>query len=126
MRCGSVTVPLDRQNTSAGTIDIRYACKTNPNRCRHAGRPPRVVGRPSLHAAQLRAPEVRAAAPVRRAVLVALATLADERTAADYSGMTGVIDALRGGTYVVEPDRVRFVGALVVTDATASGWEGAA
>jgi hypothetical protein len=25
MRCGSVTVPLDRQNASAGTIDIRYA-----------------------------------------------------------------------------------------------------
>src|SRR4051794_41336031 len=24
-RCGSVTVPLDRQNPSAGTIDIRYA-----------------------------------------------------------------------------------------------------
>jgi pimeloyl-ACP methyl ester carboxylesterase len=102
-------------------IDFIKRLKTNPNRCRHAGRPPRVVGRPPLHAAQLRAPEVRAAAPVRRAVLVALATLADERTAADYSGMTGVIDALRGGTYVVEPDRVRFVGARVVTDATASG-----
>jgi hypothetical protein len=58
---------------------------------------------------------------VRRAILVALATLADERTAAAYSGMTGVIDALRGGTYVVAPDRVRFVGARVVTDATASG-----
>jgi len=25
MRCGSVTVPLDRQNASAGTIDIHYA-----------------------------------------------------------------------------------------------------
>jgi pimeloyl-ACP methyl ester carboxylesterase len=95
--------------------------KTNPNRCRHVGRPPRVVGRPALHASQLRAPRVRAAAPVRRAVRVALATLADERTAAAYSAMTGVIDALRGGTYVVAPDRVRFVGARVVTDAAVSG-----
>jgi pimeloyl-ACP methyl ester carboxylesterase len=95
--------------------------RTNPNRCLHAGRPPRVVGRPALRAAQLRAPAVRAAAPVRRAVRVALATLADERTAADYSGMTGVIDALRGGTYVVAPNQVRFVGARVVTDAAASG-----
>jgi pimeloyl-ACP methyl ester carboxylesterase len=25
MRCGSVTVPLDRQNPAAGTIDIHYA-----------------------------------------------------------------------------------------------------
>ncbi|HXS43541.1 MAG TPA: alpha/beta fold hydrolase, partial [Solirubrobacteraceae bacterium] len=25
MRCGTVTVPLDRQNASSGTIDIRYA-----------------------------------------------------------------------------------------------------
>jgi hypothetical protein len=105
----------------AMAVDFVKRLKTNPNRCRHAGRPPRVVGRPPLHAAQLRAPEVRAASPVRRAVRVALATLADERTAADYSGMTGVIDALRGGTYVVAPDRVRFVGARVVTDAAASG-----
>jgi hypothetical protein len=58
---------------------------------------------------------------VRRVVAVALATLVDERTAADYSGMTGAIDALRGGTYLVAPNRVRFVGARVVTDATASG-----
>jgi pimeloyl-ACP methyl ester carboxylesterase len=95
--------------------------RTNPNRCRHAGRPPRVVRRPALHAAQLRHPRLRAAAPVRRAVRVALATLSDERAAATYSGMTGVIDALRGGTYVVASSRVRFVRARVVTDAAASG-----
>jgi hypothetical protein len=57
--------------------------------------------------------------PVRRAVAVALATLADERTIATYSCMNGTIDALRGGTYVVSQDRVRFVAARVVTDATA-------
>ena len=51
---------------------------------------------------------------------MALATLADERTAAAFSGMTGVIDALRGATYVVAPNRVRFVRARVVSDAAAS------
>ena len=35
--------------------------------------------------------------------------------------MTGTIDALRGGTYVVSQNRVRFVAARVVTDATADG-----
>ena len=52
---------------------------------------------------------------------MALATLADEQTAAAYSGRTGVIDALRGGTYVVGQNRVRFVDARVVTDAAANG-----
>jgi hypothetical protein len=97
--------------------------KTNPKRCLRVGRPPTVVGRPALHAAQLRAPRVRAAAPVRRAVRVALA-MADERTVSTYSGMTGVLDALRGGTYVVAPTEVRFVAARVVSDATADGtWQ---
>jgi pimeloyl-ACP methyl ester carboxylesterase len=105
----------------AMAIEFIKHLKTSPRRCRHAGRPPTVVRRPPLHAAQLRGPAVRAAAPVRRAVRVALATLADERTAAAYSGMTGVIDALRGGTYVVTPNRVRFVRARVVSDAAASG-----
>jgi pimeloyl-ACP methyl ester carboxylesterase len=105
----------------AMAIDLVEHLKTDPNRCLHAGRPPSVVGRPALHAAQLRAPAVRGAAPVRRAVAVALATLADERTAAAYSGMTGTIDALRGGTYVVAANRVRFVAARVVSDATANG-----
>ena len=35
--------------------------------------------------------------------------------------MTGAIDALRGGTYLVTTNRVRFVSARVVTDATANG-----
>jgi hypothetical protein len=64
---------------------------------------------------------MHATIPVRRAVAVALATLADARAAADYSGITGVIDALRGGTYVVAPNRLRFAAARVVTDATADG-----
>jgi hypothetical protein len=34
--------------------------------------------------------------------------------------MTGTIDALRGGTYVVSQHRVRFVAARVVTDAAAA------
>jgi hypothetical protein len=61
------------------------------------------------------------ALPVRRAVAVALATLADEREIVAYSGLTGTIDALRGGTYVVGKNRVRFAAARVVTDATADG-----
>jgi hypothetical protein len=35
--------------------------------------------------------------------------------------MTGTIDALGGGTYVVSHGRSRFVAASVVTDATADG-----
>jgi hypothetical protein len=61
------------------------------------------------------------ALPVRRAVAVALATLADEREIVAYSGLTGTIDALRGGTYVVGNNRVRFAAARVVTHATADG-----
>jgi hypothetical protein len=80
-----------------------------------------VVGRPALHAARLPSPLVHATARVQRAVGVALATLGDARTAAAYSGMTGPIDALRGGTYVVSERRVRFVNARVVTDASANG-----
>jgi phage-related protein len=58
---------------------------------------------------------------VRRAVAVALATLADARTAAAFGGMAGQLDALRGGTYVARQSTVRFVDARVVTDATADG-----
>lgn len=107
--------------TVAMAIDFVKDLRTDPNRCRHAGQPPAVVGRPALHAAQLRSPSVRAAAPVRRAVSVALATLADARTAAALSGMTGRVDALRGGTYVLSQRRVRFVAARVVTDAIVNG-----
>ncbi len=105
----------------AMAIDFIKHLKTDPDRCRHAGRPPAVVERPAMHAARLPSPSPRATTPVRRAVGVALATLSDARTAASYSGMTGPIDALRGGTYVVSERRVRFAGARVVTDATADG-----
>lgn len=105
----------------AMAIDFVEHLKTDPKRCRHTGRPPRVIGRPALHAAQLRAPRARAAPPVRRAIRVALATLADERNIVAYSGLTGTVDALRGGTYVVAPNQVRFVAARVVTDAATYG-----
>ena len=36
MRCGSVTVPLDRQNPSAGTIDIHYALVAHTDATRPA------------------------------------------------------------------------------------------
>jgi transposase IS116/IS110/IS902 family protein len=68
----------------AMALDFIRHLKTNPNHCRQAGRPPRVVGRPALRAAQLPLPRVRAAARVRRAVAVALATLADERALVAY------------------------------------------
>ena len=105
----------------AMAIDFVEHLATNPNRCRHAGSPPDVIRRPAVHAAQLQLPRLHAPLSVRRAVAVALATLADERTAAAYSGMTGVIDALRGGTYAVGENRVRFIAARVVTDAVANG-----
>jgi pimeloyl-ACP methyl ester carboxylesterase len=107
----------------AMAIDFIEHLKTDANRCLHAGRPPAVVGRPALHAAQLPPAPIRAMGPVRRAVAVALATLADARNAVAYSGMAGPLDALRGGTYVASQDRVRFVDARVVTDATADGTE---
>jgi hypothetical protein len=102
-------------------IEFVKQLKTDPRRCQHAGRPPAVVARPALRTAQLRLRSVHASLPVRRAVAVALATLADERTITVYSGLTGTVDALRGGTYVVAPTRVRFVAAHVVDDATADG-----
>jgi pimeloyl-ACP methyl ester carboxylesterase len=105
----------------AMAIDFIEHLKTDPKRCRRAGHPPAVVGRPPLHAAQLPLPRVHAPVPVRRALAVALATLADEQAIAAYSGLTGTIDALRGGTYTVSQDRVRFVAARVVSDATADG-----
>src|SRR3954447_23075609 len=95
--------------------------ETNANRCRPAGPPPAVIRRPPRHVAQLRLPHVHAALPVRRAVAVALATLVDERRIVNYSGMSGTLDALRGGTYVVGPNQVRFDRARVVTDAAADG-----
>ncbi len=105
----------------AMALDFIRRLHTDPGRCRHAGRPPVVIGRPALRAAQLSGVPLRAPAPVRRAVGVALETIADARMAAAASGLDGTLDALRGGTYVVSQDRVRFVDARVVTDATADG-----
>jgi hypothetical protein len=51
---------------------------------------------------------------------VALATVADERSVAAYSGRTGAIDALRGGIYIVAANQVRFLAARVVADAPAN------
>src|SRR3954464_9472595 len=107
----------------AMALDFIRHVTTDPNRCRHAGRPPRELGRPARRAAQLRLPRVHAAMPVRRGVGFALATLADERALVAYSDLSGTLDALRGGTYVVGQDRVRFVAARVVSDATADGTE---
>ena len=104
----------------AMAIDFVEHLTTNPNRCRHAGWPPDVVPRPGVNAAQLQLPRLNAPLSVRRAIAVVLATLADERAAA-ASGMTGVIDALRGGTYIVGRNRVRFIAARVVTDAVVNG-----
>lgn len=105
----------------AMAIDFVQRLRTDADRCRHAGRPPVVVGRPALHAAQLPSPRIHAAAPVRRAVSVALATITDVREYAGYSGLTGAIDALRGGTYAVSPKGVRFAKARVVVDAVTDG-----
>jgi pimeloyl-ACP methyl ester carboxylesterase len=112
----------DLQPCGAATaIDFIRHLTIDPKRCRHAGRPPRVIGRPARRAAQLRLVPARAPVAVRRAVAVALATVADERTIAAYTGRTGALDALRGGTYLVSGQRVRFVAARVVRDAAADG-----
>jgi pimeloyl-ACP methyl ester carboxylesterase len=105
----------------AMALDFIRHLRTDPDRCRHSGQPPTVIGRPARRAAQLPNLPIQAAAPVRRAVSVALATLADARMAATATGLGGTLDALRGGTYVATQDKVRFVSARVVTDATANG-----
>ena len=105
----------------AMAIDFVERLTTDTGRCLHVGHAPVVQRRPAGRAAQLRAPRVHAPASVRRAIAVALATIADERTYATYADTDGTLDALRGGTYVVAADRVRFATARVVTDATADG-----
>jgi pimeloyl-ACP methyl ester carboxylesterase len=105
----------------AMAVDFVEDLKTNANRCRHAGRPPAVIRRPARRAAQLRLPDVHAPTSVRQAFAVALATLADERGVATFSGLTGTLDALRGGTYVVAHGVVRFANARIVSDAAATG-----
>lgn len=93
----------------------------DPRRCAGAGHPPRVLPRPALRAAELPGRGVRATAPVRRAVAVALATVADIRNAVAVSGIDGTLDALRGGTYTVGRGEVEIRGARVVRDAVVDG-----
>jgi hypothetical protein len=95
--------------------------RTDPQHCRHAGRPLPVAARPALRAAGL--PKVRVSAPaaVRRAVAVALATVADAQAATEIAPVPLPVSALRGGTYVPTAHGLRFVRARVVTDAVASG-----
>jgi hypothetical protein len=95
--------------------------RTNPHRCQHAGRPPPVAARPPLHAADLPQIPVRAPAAVRRAVAVALATVADAHAATEIVPVPVPVNALRGGTYVPTANGLRFERARVVTDAVASG-----
>jgi hypothetical protein len=105
----------------AMAIDFIRHLRTNPRRCRHAGSPPAVIGRPARRAAHLAAPAVRAPARVRRAVAVALATIADAESVARYAQFIGRFDALRGGRYVATKGGLRIEGARVVTDAVANG-----
>jgi hypothetical protein len=95
--------------------------RSDPQRCRHAGRPPPVARRPALRAAGLPRPRVRAPATVRRAVAVALATVADAKAATEIAPVPVAVNALRGGTYVPTANGLRFERARVVTDAVASG-----
>jgi hypothetical protein len=106
---------------AAMAIDFLKHLRTNPHRCVHAGRPPAVVGRPARRAANLAPVKVRAPASVRRAVAVALATVADARVAASIARLPGRVSALRGGTYLHSAHAVRFQAARVVSDAVADG-----
>ena len=102
-------------------IDFIRNLRTDPGRCRRAGSPPAVVGRPARQAAGLPLPALRAPTPVRRAVAVALATIADAQSVAEYAQIIGRFDALRAGGYVATKRALRIKGARVVTDATANG-----
>jgi pimeloyl-ACP methyl ester carboxylesterase len=105
----------------AMAIDFVKRLTTDPDRCRGTGRPPAVAGRPAGRAGQLRSPGLRAPAPVRLAVRVALATVSDAISASKYNNWTGRMDALRGGSYLVRRGRISFIKARVVADAVASG-----
>jgi pimeloyl-ACP methyl ester carboxylesterase len=106
---------------AAMAVDFVRHLKTDPDRCLDAGRPPAVAGRPARRAADLPAFDLEAPGPVRRAVAVALATLADVRATADMAQMLGTAGALRGGSYVMTDRGVRLQAARVVTDAVADG-----
>ena len=106
----------------AMALDFVEHLRTDANRCRDDGRPPAVFARPARRAAQT-ASLVPGHAParVRRTVGVALATIADARSTVQYTGLDGTLDALRGGTYEVSGEGVRFTGARVVRDAVVDG-----
>lgn len=106
---------------AAMAIDFVKHLRTDPDRCRHAGSPPAVIGRPALLAADLPPIEARAAAPVRRAVAIALATVADARAAIETAPAPIPVPALRGGSYVPTEHGIRLEAARVVTDAVAHG-----
>ncbi|MEA2246071.1 MAG: hypothetical protein QOH46_600, partial [Solirubrobacteraceae bacterium] len=106
---------------AALAIDFMRHLRTDPDRCRRAGSPPTVVGRPARRAADLPPAAVRAPAPVRRAVAVALATIADAQAVAEFAQIIGRFDALRAGAYVATKRGLRIEGARVVTDAVANG-----
>jgi pimeloyl-ACP methyl ester carboxylesterase len=105
------------------TLGLRFirALHVNARSCRAGGRPPTVLRRPPLRAAQAAAVGVRAPVAVRRAVGVALATLADAANTVAVTGVGGTLDALRGGTYTVDRRTVTFNGARVVRDAIVDG-----
>ena len=103
---------------AAMAADFVEHLRTDPNRCRRAGRPPVVSGRPARRAAEL--PSV-GRGPAGRAVAVALATIADARSTAEALPLFGTVGALRGGAYTLAGDTVRFDAARVVTDAVADG-----
>jgi hypothetical protein len=104
---------------AAMAIDFIRHVLTDPYRCRRAGSPPAVVGRPARRAADLPPPAVRAPAPVRRAVAVALATIADAQAVAEFAQIIGRFDALRAGRYAATKRGLRI--ARVVRDAAANG-----
>ena len=104
---------------AAMAIDFIRHLRTDPYRCRRAGSPPAVVGRPARRAADLPPPAGRAPAPVRRAVAVALATIADAQAVAEFAQIIGRFDALRAGRYAATKRGLRI--ARVVRDAAANG-----
>ena len=106
---------------AAMAIDFVEHLRTDPDRCRHAGHPPAVADRPARRAADLPPVAVDASRPVRRAIAVALATVADARATAEMAQLFGTVGALRGGSYVLTDHGVRFNAARVVTDAVADG-----
>jgi hypothetical protein len=110
--------------TPCGATMIRQfiaTLRTDPQRCRHSGTPLPVAARPALHAAGLPPVRVNAPAAVRRAIAVALATVANAQAATGIAPIPLPVSALRGGAYIPTSHGLRIVYARVVTDAVASG-----